>query len=153
MPRVQAWREQAPFNKEGYFTRRLASHGMREEEFSRAVSEPIESVQRRIATQPRWLERLESAFSHTTLASDLTASRDGHLVLGFLEIVRPLLTDARCRLQHGVQAFAAAQRTLPFDRETITDLLMPSLAVKALRILDRTLVLELNVARLKGALD
>jgi class II lanthipeptide synthase len=150
--RLGAWRAQEPFNKGDYFNRRLASHGMSEEEFSRAVSEPIENVHR-MASQPPWLETLDRAFSQATPGSDLTSPEDGRVGLGLLEVVKPLLTDARVRLQQGVRALATMQRPLPFDPDTITDLLTPSLAFKALRILDRTLVLELNVARLNGVLD
>jgi type 2 lantibiotic biosynthesis protein LanM len=89
------------------------------------------------------------------LVSDDLVSDDGmpdEDVLGFLEIVRPLIDQACDQLQDEVNALAARYGALPFDPETIEDLLLVNLPDPLLLRLSRTLVLELHVARLRGLL-
>ena len=77
----------------------------------------------------------------------------GEEVLGFLELIQPLVDQACDRLAAGVAALIDTWPTLPFDPETIEDVLLMNLPDPLLMRLERTLVLELNVARLQGQLD
>lgn len=71
---------------------------------------------------------------------------------GFLELAQPLIDQACDRLQTGIAALAAQWESLPFDLETIENVLLANLPDPLLMRLSRTLVLELNVARLQGLL-
>jgi type 2 lantibiotic biosynthesis protein LanM len=103
--------------------------------------------------------------------------------IGFLGVIEPALGLARDRLRAGIEALSPAlnscrgeperffaslrmtERTLrmtgsgesvthlPFDPETIEEILLPNLIVPALIMLSRTMVLELNVARLEEVLQ
>src|SRR5205823_10739442 len=73
-------------------------------------------------------------------------------VAGFLELVRPLIERARGRLRAGI---AAVRRETgpPFSPEEAERLATEPLAYRLLPVLARTLVLELNVARVQGLLS
>ena len=70
----------------------------------------------------------------------------------FIEAVEPLIRQGRDRLRRGINALVQSRRDLPFDPETIVDVLYANLPAQLLLMLSRTFVLELNVARLEGVL-
>jgi type 2 lantibiotic biosynthesis protein LanM len=69
-----------------------------------------------------------------------------------LEVVRPLLGRYLLRLREGAQALAAAWPEAPFDPRTVDRLAFGALPGGLLSLMLRTLVLELNVARVRGLL-
>src|SRR5262249_48598452 len=72
--------------------------------------------------------------------------------IGFLDAVAPLLARARQRVREEVRALAGGAAELPFDPDTAEEVLVANLPAHLRRMLTRTLVLELNVARLRGLL-
>lgn len=152
--RIERWKLQAPFDKDDYFAQRLATESISEEEFFHVLGEPIEAVRDRLPNPPAWLTDLAQAFSRT-LASELMipeALRDIETI-GFLQIIEPLISQGRDRLHQGIQALVQKYLNLPFNPDTIENLLFINLPRRLLMILNRTLVLELNVARLQGLLQ
>jgi type 2 lantibiotic biosynthesis protein LanM len=145
--RFEAWRSQEPFTSGDHFIRRLAYDGITEEEFSRLLSEPIETVPHRSPAQPAWLEKLDQVFSQPRQ----TAPEDG--ALDFLKVIEPLIADGQARLELGIRALAQGEPALLFDPDAIIGLLSPLINLRALPMLDRTLALEVNVARLSGLLQ
>ncbi|HTT70594.1 MAG TPA: type 2 lanthipeptide synthetase LanM family protein, partial [Anaeromyxobacteraceae bacterium] len=148
-PRLEAWRRQPPFEREGLFARRLAADGLTEAEFARVLAEPAEVVQRRSAGPPDWMVRLVRAFDP---APGETRPGQAEGEPAFLELARPLVADASARLREALLEHARRGR-LPFDVESAVGLAVPHLAARLSQLLDRTLVLELNVARLRGELE
>src|SRR5262249_18738812 len=72
--------------------------------------------------------------------------------IGLLEVVRPLLGRSLHRLREGAQALAATWPEAPFDPRTVDRLVFRALPGGLLNLMLRTLVLELNVARVRGLL-
>ncbi len=74
-------------------------------------------------------------------------------VAGFFELVRPWLDRARLGLKGDLEALVReSPGPLPFTAESALRLASGSLPFRLLPLLSRTLVLELNVARLQGLL-
>jgi len=72
---------------------------------------------------------------------------------GFLRLLAPLLSRARRRLREEIQSIVT-EGDAPFpDPESTEAMLFASLPFRLIWMLDRTLVLELNVARLQGKLE
>ena len=169
--RLERWRTQPPFTADSYFAQRLVLDGIRQEDLLSILSEPVESLKNRLAQTPAWLAQLAAAFSHPVPAPvspssdtpiddtpiDETPLSDdpapGEEILGFLELVQPLIDQACDRLQVGVTALLESGGALPFDPDTIEDVLFMNLPDPLLMRLSRTLVLELHVARLRGLLE
>ena len=77
----------------------------------------------------------------------------GQEIIAFLGIIEPLISQSCDRLHQGVQALVQRQSDLPFDPSTVEAILLANLPGPLLRMLNRTLVLELHVARLQGLLE
>src|SRR5918996_774093 len=71
--------------------------------------------------------------------------------IGFLELIRPWIERARGRLRAGIERIGRTE-SLPFDPMEAERMLAETLPYRLLGIFGRTLVLEMNVARLQGLL-
>jgi lantibiotic modifying enzyme len=153
--RLESWKSQAPFDKDSYLTQRLATENMTEEEFLNILGESTETLRDRFSHPPAWLIELEQAFSRTpaTEPMNFPAALKEIETIGFLEIIEPLISQGRDRLAQGICNLIQTYPNLPFDPDTIENLLFINLPRRLLMRLSRTLVLELNVARLQGLLS
>jgi type 2 lantibiotic biosynthesis protein LanM len=152
---IQRWRTQPPFDKDAYFDRRLATANISEAEFLHILGEPIEAVRDRRVTPPDWLVELERAFSNETELEPLDMPDELKEIptIDFLNLIEPIIQQGRDRLRSGIQTLIATAADLPFDPNTIETLLFANLPQRLLSIVSRTLVLELNVARLQELLQ
>ncbi len=150
---VQRWRAQDPFATDSYFTQRLATDGLSEAEFYRLLGESIEAVQGRVPP-PDWLTGFAQAFVPTDSSSPFPLSEKQPVreTDGFLSLIEPLIGQGRVRLHEGVQALSWMYPAVPFDGATVEALLVADLPGHLLSMVDRTLVLELNVARVQDLL-
>jgi type 2 lantibiotic biosynthesis protein LanM len=154
--RMQCWQAQAPFTTGSYFAQRLAMDGISEEDFLYLLGEPIEALHDRFPTPPYWLAEFARAFSRPpvddTNSIPLSEMLRGRGAAGFLVAVEPLIRKARERVLAGIQELRQTQRVLPFDPDMIDAVLFADLPQQLLMRLNRTMVLELHVARLQGLL-
>ncbi|HXF60296.1 MAG TPA: type 2 lanthipeptide synthetase LanM family protein, partial [Caldilineaceae bacterium] len=149
--RLQRWRAQPPFATDAYWMQRLAPHGLNEERLQLLLGEPAERLHARQPEPPEWLLELAEAYARP--ASVFAVPPPGEEALGLLDLIQPLIDRACDRLRAGVAALVAQWPALPFDPQTIEELLLVQLPEPLLMRLGRTLVLELNVARLQGHLE
>ena len=153
--RLDRWKTQSPFDKDSYFAQRLATEGINEAEFMRILGEPVEAVRDRLSSLPVWLTDFAQAFAQPAAAEPMTFPEplQETQTLSFLEIIEPLIRQGRDRLHQGIQTLVQNTADLPFDSKTIENLLWINLPRQLLMIANRTLVLELNVARLQELLQ
>ncbi|HEY9634724.1 MAG TPA: type 2 lanthipeptide synthetase LanM family protein [Coleofasciculaceae cyanobacterium] len=153
--RMQRWRSQPPFTNDSFFAQRLAMDGITEDELLYLLGEPIEAINDRFLTPPRWLAELGEACSRppSNLPLPLPEVLRGEKVVGFLDAIEPLISQGRDRLHQGVQTLTQTYSKLPFDLSTVEEVLFANLPGQLLTMLGRTMVLELNVARLQGFLE
>jgi type 2 lantibiotic biosynthesis protein LanM len=156
--RIQNWRSQAPFTTGSYFTERLEIDNLTEEGILYLLGEPVEVLQSRFAMPPVFLEQLRQAFSNCDISTQRSlmfpqSVQLGQEPIGFLYVVEPLICQGLEHLDRGIQALKQVYPCLPFDPSTIESILFANLPSKLIQILYRTLVLELNVARLQGFLQ
>jgi type 2 lantibiotic biosynthesis protein LanM len=153
--RWQRWRSQPPFLANGHFTQRLAQDGLHEELFRYLLVEPGEAVRNRLDAALPWLTGFTQAWMHAPADAWLAIPEAIRMreTAGFLYAAAPLIDQARARVREGVQALVQRYSTIPFAPDTIDELLCAILLPRLQRMLTRTLVLELNVARLQGLLD
>jgi type 2 lantibiotic biosynthesis protein LanM len=150
---MQRWKSQYPFTNNSYFFQRLLINGITEDEFFRVLGEPIETVQNRFPELPDWLTEIALAFARPDFSSIPPLEKFEVPELGgFLDAIAPLINQGCSRLHQKIQKLIQTQDNLPFDPNTVEDLLFSSLADQLRWMLGRTMVLELNVARLQGVL-
>lgn len=151
--RMQRWRSQKPLTNDTFFALRLAREGIAEEELHYLLGEPIEILAARNPHPPDWLKEIETAFSNVD-SSDGNATLLSH---GFIRAIAPLIEQGRKRLNQTLSALvknlSASESSIPFDPNTIESILLAFLPEKLQAMLNPTMVLELNVARLQGLLS
>ncbi|MBE9166111.1 type 2 lantipeptide synthetase LanM family protein [Pleurocapsales cyanobacterium LEGE 06147] len=150
--RMERWRNQDPFPTESYFAERLAINGIDEEKFLLLLGEPIEAVQERFSETPTWLKQIAEAFPTTSEQFHLPETTQNLENSWLLYLIEPLICQGLNRLSEGIENLSQQHSELPFEPKTFTEMLLTNLSVQLYDILARTLVLELNVARLQGLL-
>jgi type 2 lantibiotic biosynthesis protein LanM len=147
------WRASSPFDKGTYFADRLAMEGITEDEFSQILGIPAEALGNDMP--PAWVQTLACAYSKPLSP---TGHQDWNCEesfphAGFLELVEPLIANARLQLQAKVEAIKQAHATAPYDPVSAVDILSANLTTRLLSLITKTMVLELNIARLEGRLE
>ena len=150
------WRSTSPFDKDSYFADRLAMEGITQDEFTRILGTPVEALGNHDAP-PAWVKRLIRAYSAPQI------SRNGdrqnwdepakNPEAGFLNLVEPLMADARLHLQSRAEKIKHDHPAAPFEPARATNILFANLPSRLLMMLAKTMVLELNIARLEGKLQ
>jgi type 2 lantibiotic biosynthesis protein LanM len=143
---MDAWRSQKPFTDDAYFERLLESLGVTEEEFLHvlgAASEPCAASP--LTGQRGWVQSVQDVFRKGS--GDHRTDTES----GFTDLLDPLIGAARARLENGALALASDGAT-PFDPVTVASLFVPNLTQALYQMAERTLVLELHVARLTESL-
>lgn len=151
--RLQRWLMQPPFRGSDYFAQRLATGALSESDLVHLLGETSDTVAARAGT-PAWLTELAAAYAglDTWQPADLPESWHTTDNMGFLDLVAPLLARGRLRVREGVRVLVEKYPVTPFDVDTVEELLLNNLPGLLKRMLSRTLVLELNVARMAGLL-
>lgn len=150
--RLQSWKSQPPFNQESYFAQRLSLDHLTELQWQQLLSEPLASLQARFPQPPVWLTELCAVAAPTEFSDFLTDQQADQPATGFLNAAAPFIEQAYARFEAGLAALLKTDAPLPFDPTTARQIFSADLAHNLLTMLSRTMVLELNVARLSGEL-
>jgi type 2 lantibiotic biosynthesis protein LanM len=155
--RMKYYRSQSPFTSDSYFRQWVTSMEIDEKEILWILSDPLNLTHKTMVGSPKWLEDIMDAFSCYPVSKDnlsFSSTRtdlDG--IFGFLAVIEPLIKKGCHRLHTGVQNIIQANPFVPFDAANVEEILFAHLPSRLLKILDKTMVLELNIARLDGLLN
>ncbi len=152
--KLKCWSSQVPFKTDLSFAQRLKVDGLTEDEFCYLLNESAESIQNRCSAPPSWLVELEKVFSTSDAFNNKKMPSPESLPIeekmaGFLYIIEPIIIQGYNLLQKGIQNLRLKQFYLPFDSNHIQKILLSNLLEQLLEDLSRTMILELNVARLQ----
>ncbi len=150
-----AWSTQRPFEDPALFGRRLSLEGLTEPLLRRLVAEPPADVCRRVGSDLEWVATIRNALSSAPTFEFhdlLTKSLKRIATIGFLDVAAPFISLGLRQLDSGAAALAGRRRACPFETEQVGRIFFADLAHAIMRIIGRTMVLELNVARLEGKL-
>ncbi|HEY6253013.1 MAG TPA: type 2 lanthipeptide synthetase LanM family protein [Candidatus Angelobacter sp.] len=149
------WRASSPFDQDRYFFERLAMDGITQEEFTQVLGTPVEKLDGHGAAPP-WAEWLACAYSSPPKPREGGRENWGDVrnatTAGFLNLVEPLMIDARCALESRVKNLTRDHHEAPIDMARTIDALFANLPRQLFAIIQKTMVLELNTARLEGVL-
>jgi type 2 lantibiotic biosynthesis protein LanM len=152
--RLERWQAQKSLAGEGRFERRLAAEGLTRAELLRLLGEPPEALAARHPHPPAWMAQLEEALARTDAPADLPLGEaQGLSQVEFVALAGPLIAGARERVRAGARRLAELHGRVPFSPQTVDGLCAGPLPGRLLAVMNRTLVLELNVARLQGQLE
>jgi hypothetical protein len=151
--RMEQWNSQLAFARGVDFAERLAADNMTEDDLLALLGESAEAIQRRTPVMS-WMERLKSLFEDADVPDEAEwLTRLSTQKLSLLNSVDLFLQDGLQRLGESVSALVREYEQIPFHEERVVTLFLPALARPLIIAMNRTLVLELNVARLEDRLQ
>lgn len=154
--RLQRWKDQPPFTDNSYFSQRLEADTLTEENLLALLAEAEEDLQIRLAatTSFSWLLDLQRAFEHLDKrrSDSLLAHTQGKREPSFLDTFLPLIYTGLEQLNNGIQELVQIYAHPPFDSRTLPALLINHIPERIMPQAIKTLVLELNIARIQGNL-
>ncbi|MDY7092831.1 MAG: type 2 lanthipeptide synthetase LanM family protein [Acidobacteriota bacterium] len=161
--RVELWRRQPPFDRDDVFERRLVTDGLQADSFRDLLGLPAEALSE-LLPEPEWADALETAFAHPSppppgcswaALLESHPSAEARSLLGWLEpLVNPALRSLhRLSLDLAESSAARSGDPVPWDPETVVPLLAGALPGRLAPKVQRTLILELNIARMEGRLE
>lgn len=153
--RLQSWKTQPPFNDESYFAQRLALDGLTELQLRQILREPLKAIPKRFSPPPTWMAEVIAALAEPCaldLRSLLSDKLNRNPTTGFLTAAAPFIARALWRFAAGIAELTKHYAALPFDPTTISKILFAHLPQQLFEMLNRTMALELNIARLREAL-
>ncbi|HEX2271302.1 MAG TPA: type 2 lanthipeptide synthetase LanM family protein, partial [Pyrinomonadaceae bacterium] len=152
--RLERWRSQTPFTNDNYFAQRLELDGLTEEKLLYLLGEPVEALHHRLANDPPWLAEFLVSLSHAGVEQTQTVEKiQVNDASGFLKVISPVIEHGEARLREKLSSMIGERTDLPFTMAVIEPYLKVHLFNHLLRMINRTMVLELNVARMHGHLS
>jgi len=149
--KLNEWKAQSAFSKGIEFAERLATDSLTEDEFLTLLGEPIEAVQQRTPV-PEWLKQLDEILAASEDLAENWTGDEAPPKLSLLNVIDIFIKAGVDRLQTALAEFTDEYNNIPFNTATIAGTFVPHLVKPLLTILNRTLVLEMNVARLQERL-
>jgi type 2 lantibiotic biosynthesis protein LanM len=149
---IARWKSQRPFSVGDNFEKRLHLDGLTEESLFPIVGLNSAVYSELLSIPPDWVRDLEFLYL-SPCPRDIDPEFSNYAAEGtngFLWFAYPLFQEALRRFRQGVARLPA--EGVPFDAATVERLFVPHLLKTLEEALDLVMVLELNVARLQGAL-
>lgn len=155
--RLKKWKSQPAFHKSAQrFAQRLEMDRLTEEDLGALLAQSAEEVRAAQTTSPAWLVELLSAFVQPDPAVlaclPLEHIGDPPTDAAF-QALKPLLARGFARLLEGIAELQERYTHLPFEPRSAGFLLLPHFLEDILNKPAKTLVLEVNVARLQERLQ
>lgn len=154
--RLERWKAQWPITDQALFKIRLERNGLTEAQLLTLLDESPEAVRNRVPEVPEWLvaldEILEAWTPETAPGVPPPEALRGQETVGFLVAFAPMMRRGFDRLRQGARSLAEGSPDLPFDPERAVQIFEPALMARLLPLVQRTMILELNVARVEERL-
>jgi len=154
--RWERWKSTEPFDHGGLFSERLRAGNLSDEEFLRILGESPETLSEGFSSPPRWVETLQESIdtlAATTAGAQIEEALEKRPMYAALVLVQPLISDYLKRFTREVKRLEARDRGVSFDADVVVPLLLPSVLTKLALSIQRTIVLEINIARVERRLQ
>lgn len=149
--RMQRWLAQEPFGEDEIFARRLAMDALDAEEFRSLLAGEVETLVEDAPLSPVWIDTLEQAFSARERSTQTYAcTEQGNQA--FLAAFAPMIAQHRAQLLTSIEMLKQNYPSAPFVPQDIENVCWNNHVQSLTNIVMRTMVLELQVARLQGLL-
>ncbi|MGA3091033.1 MAG: type 2 lanthipeptide synthetase LanM family protein [Terriglobales bacterium] len=146
------WSPHPPFERQSLFAQRLTQSGLTPTEFRSLAGGSAREICALFPSPPEWLAGLQAAFQMQSIpGEDAWLEENRSNADPAATVIAPLVRYARCLLRDRTSAIKDEVGNLTLDAATAGALLEPGLRSR-LAICTRALVLELNIARLRGRL-
>lgn len=152
---LQRWKTELSVEDDtSLFDKRLDVDELTEEDLKSILGESVEDIYSRVSSCPDWIATLVETYNEFSgELPQLTGEPPNNVFSDFNVLVAPLITEGCLRLRKGLRKIAENADALPWDEETIENILISNLSGRLGGILIRTMLLELHVAGLQGHLN
>lgn len=155
--RLSKWRTHSPLQNETLFAQWLEMQATTEEQFLYILGESVDTLKERYEHTPDWLKMIFKAFTNQSegkilLPLKLPQTISDNSVIGFLDIIKPLISEGCEPLNVVISKLASSYTNLPFDPSTIKDILLTNLLPELLMELLSVMVKKCSELREKGIL-
>lgn len=153
--RIAKWKKQPHFAKDSHnFQKRLESIGITERELQYLLSEDVILNLCTISYFPEWLQVLIETFKNPGFKTMrfISKNRSENKSLEFINLVIPIIEYGYNKLVNAVSEIIQKHPVLQLKIENLHDIYQSNLLNHLIVMLNRTMVLELNIARLQGIL-
>lgn len=151
-PRLRKWLAQVPFDTPAILASRLESENLSLEEFTEIVALDMEEVASSIDQPPAWIASLHRVFSAENDETEAWSVPLAGNAKDALVVVLPLLSQAATSFLSRLKLLCGDWRDCPLHPDKLAEHLLDDLETQVANLLVRTVVLELNVARLQNEL-
>lgn len=151
---VRRWRTQRPFDRPEFLARRLGLHELTEPAFETLVATSPDLIMSG-HEPPAWVAQVERADGLAHALATLPRAKqelDPNGLQPIRAFVEPFVTAAMARLYDDARRIAKTEPNALFDPEVATRLFEPSLWSQLVNRAMKVVILELNVARVRGSL-
>lgn len=152
--RIDRWMR-TPFTVPSIFEERLKNDDVSEDQLHQLLAGMDDDLSSMFKDQSDWAKEISEALNEplpvTKLDLDAYIAASPRKQMPLIRVVRPLIARGIARLEAGLDALLETG-SAPFDRESATKLWLIGLPEHLTEICDRSMVLELNVARVEEVL-
>lgn len=149
---LKKWRNQPPFTDNEIFKQNLSVNNLNEKSFRQILGLTTIELQEVISSRPNWLDDVEKAFLNFNKENDKTDVRCNITQSRIDTLFTPLINEGKRKFTEGIENFSKTYQTIPFDSIQIQQMFLDKLFQTLALISHKTLVLEVNVARLREEL-
>jgi len=148
--RLLAWQEQKPFQDGAWFARRLAHDGLSEAQVLALMATEPDQAEDDSTEPPAWMLWLSEAFASLQQAG---APLEEEAPQEFAALAVPFIKRGLLQIRRGILELTRKHTRLPFSLQNILLVLISHIPVYIDPLLHKTIILELNVARVQGRLQ
>ncbi|HET7373209.1 MAG TPA: type 2 lanthipeptide synthetase LanM, partial [Gemmatimonadaceae bacterium] len=151
---IDRWRAQRPFDRSDMLARRLRLDQLTVEHFETLLATPSDRLPHTDGT-PEWVDAIEHADALASQIAGLhpgTSHEDATGIAPVRAFVEPFVTAGMTRLYDAACAITRDEPATPFDSKHATLLFEPQLWGQLIGRAMKVVILELNVARVRGTL-
>lgn len=146
---LEEWRSVSPFGEDEWFSQRLRFDGLDKPSFLCLLSESAESLHSRVPRLPDWARAIEERLLRAPVSGPSGAPRP---VGFFTPLLQGALDQALEQVRANAERLVRKHGAEPFDPRTVGLLLYAGVPEFLDSILGRTVILEMQVARLTATL-
>lgn len=155
--RFKRWKSEKVFAENSSLLAERLADGVTEEELRSVLGIHASELANHFNRLPDWASGIDDAYNNQEAWDEIApVITETQASLGksgrFLRAAAGFIAQARIHLRKGLARIGSANHELPFDIASIETLLLQNALAQVLSLLNRTLVLELNVARVQEQL-
>lgn len=146
--RWQYWEKQVPLSAD-LLAQKFQQDGVDKGVLTHLLGESDEAISERMPHRPGWLQALEDSY-RSVADKEAQPGTPEEQAASLLNLYAPLIRASWHTLQDSVQELAGTFAVLPFDPDNVASILFADLPIRLFKMISRTAILELNIARLQG---